>query len=611
MARVPKPRPKRERQVPIIHRGRKTVPVNQKPGQERSLTSFVKTTVNEGEVASYCGFGNRPEFREFTMSLWVLPHYMNAFSDHSVTRSRQEYVLGALRSCQEDAQLMAAVTLNTSPVDLYPVESNGNHSPKRLVLAILQMYQGIRKTLSGETNYSQEAQDAVEARFEDFSGKTPPHIQVDTCVITKLGPFPDWGESPLEAFNRCFLLLCYVNGLVRIPNTWLGRSSRNVWNTRCEYHVLETPNWMRGLIPQRPAPDMPLHYYPPQDVSIVLSIAEIQMMIKARGDGNVGGRLSPNQAFSVMRTKPQTPNPGVTVIRSSRGARVKRIISEAQLIRHHPPALISPRPDKPLSNSTKRSLNLILRGRESQTPTEDDEYREGDPDISSDGNNAPACTEDGPIDNNETALPTFPEPSGSIQSNQKYVADDDRNWPQNPVTTSNILDNDGDRLADENDGASKQLPGPSNEIIELSDDDDFSSPAPKQEPNEFSFLGPVSDPFREITINWALDSHVPWARELKQLLENHGMLTTLTTTKRVKIRFADTVEEVRDRIRKAFGMEDLKAQIKTLLVVPARIEMTGDEWNKAHAALWEGGSEAAAIRMTLRKRAEDEELYEI
>ncbi|PVH93570.1 hypothetical protein DM02DRAFT_634438 [Periconia macrospinosa] len=117
-----------------------------------------------------------------------------------------------------------------------------------------------------------------------------------------------------------------------------------------------------------------------------------------------------------------------------------------------------------------------------------------------------------------------------------------------------------------------------------------------------------------VTVTWIPTAKAPWAKSLLQTLQHRNLaITDLTTTHTIKIHATETAEEVRDHIRAKFDMEDkLHAQIRTLVALPAYIDVMKEEWEVVRDMLWaDEGARVRRWRMTLREVEAGEDIWEV
>jgi hypothetical protein len=220
------------------------------PGTSKDPKTFVQLWKREGQLAAYALYNRRDEFRRFAMSAWVLRPYVQAFTGRS-KQVRQDHVLAYIGDQKDEMQSEA------DPIVRYAEQNDGIHGMQCMALAIAQMRRRLQNPVSEEYKISQEDQDDVSHRFKELTGRVVPAVDVSKVTTTDFGPYPDRGECELEAYNRCFNMLMYVNYSLS-ASTWPSRFDSLKWDEGALITTADLPNWMQGKEAKAkdcPAPD--------------------------------------------------------------------------------------------------------------------------------------------------------------------------------------------------------------------------------------------------------------------------------------------------------------------------------------------------------------------
>jgi hypothetical protein len=223
-----------------IHRGRKASTMQDalKPGVLGNTKSFVQLWKREGQAAAYALYDRRDHFRRFTMSTIVVSTYIQAYTGRGTAQVRQSHVLAYIHDHEDEMESDA------EPITRYPEQNDHIHHVQRVALAIVQMRRRLQKLISEGSLISQAEQDETAQRFEKLTGKPVPNVDVEQVKISDFGHYSDRGECELEAYNRCFNALMYVNYSLSASN-WPARFGSIKWDEAVAITTENVPDWMK------------------------------------------------------------------------------------------------------------------------------------------------------------------------------------------------------------------------------------------------------------------------------------------------------------------------------------------------------------------------------
>lgn len=112
---------------------------------------------------------------------------------------------------------------------------------------------------------------------------------------------------------------------------------------------------------------------------------------------------------------------------------------------------------------------------------------------------------------------------------------------------------------------------------------------------------------KEIRIVWNHSAKVDYAEEL---WEEVGEDLSLIYERNMVFHSTATGAEIRDQIRAAFNMDVKGAQIKTLMLLPERVDVIKTTWKHSQEELWAADTAKTSLSMTLRKTEEGEGVWE-
>lgn len=135
---------------------------------------------------------------------------------------------------------------NKDPRTVYLVQEDGVHAVPRMALAVCQMRRKIekgiaKKAISSEAVYCQKDQEEAQEQFRTLTGRTPPKFAINNVKLKPLGPFTEYGECKLEAYNRCLNAIMYASFSAN-SSTWDGRFGLESWEDPVQITLEHVPN---------------------------------------------------------------------------------------------------------------------------------------------------------------------------------------------------------------------------------------------------------------------------------------------------------------------------------------------------------------------------------
>lgn len=234
---------------------KRKIDINVTPGDPNDPTTFIEIKRNEQKLAGYLGFVNTTDLRRFALSWPIIKAFFD-FNEVSSNLAKSQ----ALELIRDDEQRLQ----NEEYPDLaFPLQNKGKYGERSQDTA--------KRTVAERTEYENRCSHVAwillrtERNINAYiSNDEERNSQETKCSPVALSNYLDVdvpekypgsatpkmhheGESRLEAINRCWSILKYIQEARQNVGVWHNRfaSVRNVSNGR-RVDQSQIPHWMRS-----------------------------------------------------------------------------------------------------------------------------------------------------------------------------------------------------------------------------------------------------------------------------------------------------------------------------------------------------------------------------